>query len=160
MNNKGFTTVELVLTIVLVMIIMASITSVTYTYRDRSEYESLLSEVVNYKNTVTKILYDDIINYDDSVETITKVDNLNFILTTENGIEKKLVIYNETNKVGINYDGVDYIIPGSEDSLVTFEGVNSKEDNNNGLYSLDLIFNHRNLENEIKIRFVIVQKIR
>lgn len=54
MNKQGFTTVELILTMVLVMIIMATITNVTYTYRDRSTYEELKTEVTDYKNTTTK----------------------------------------------------------------------------------------------------------
>ena len=50
MNNKGFTTVELILTMVLVITIMFSITSVTYVYRDRSKYEDdpIFIEIINW----------------------------------------------------------------------------------------------------------------
>ena len=155
MNNKGFTTIELVLTIVLVMIIMATITSVTYTYKDKSDYENLLSEVVNYKNTTTKILYDDILNPNDPVVKITKTDDNHYELITKSGVSKTLTIYDQNTKVGMKYQEVDYIVPEAVDSLVTFEGVSYKEDNSNKFYSLDIIFSHRNLEEDFKIHLVI-----
>ena len=65
MNKKAFTTVEMILTILLVVVIMATITSVTLVYRDKSEYEESVTEIENYKNTLTKIIYDDIL-YKDS----------------------------------------------------------------------------------------------
>lgn len=157
MNNKAFTTVELVLTIVLVMIIMATITNVTYTYRDRSEYESLISEITTYKNTTTKILYDDILNPDngDKVIKITKTDENHYELITKKGISKTITIYDLDTKVGINYQGVDYIVPDSNDALVEFVGVNYKEDSTSNLYMLDIIFNHHKLEDDFKIHLVI-----
>ena len=135
MNNKGFTTVELILTIVLVMIIMATITSVTYTYRDRSEYESLISKITTYKNTTTKTIYDDMLNPTDGdrVIEIDKTDDNHYELITEKGVSKTITIYNFDNKVGINYQGVDYIVPESNYNLVEFVGVNYKEDNVNNL---------------------------
>ena len=48
MNKNGFTTVELLLTMIFVITIMAIITSVTYTYQDRSKYEEKVTEVMNY----------------------------------------------------------------------------------------------------------------
>lgn len=153
-NKKGFTTVELVLTIVLVIIIMGTITNVTYTYRDRSIYEETLTEVINYKNTLTKIIYDDILNSSDPVVKITKVDD-NYKLITLNNKEFALNLINETNKVGISYNGIDYIIPGSVDELVSIEGIDYVEDNDNGLYRLDIMFSHRNLEDTYKIHLVI-----
>ena len=56
MNKKAFTTVEMILTILLVVVIMATITSVTLVYRDKSEYEENVTEIDNYKNTLTKII--------------------------------------------------------------------------------------------------------
>ena len=154
MNKKGFTTVELVLTLVLVAIIMATITNTTFVYRDRSQYEDTKSEIINYKNTVTKIIYDDILDAINPIISITKVSDNNYNLIT-NTEEKSLIIINETKKIGINYDGVDYIVPDSEDELVEFIGVNYKEDTINNLYSLEIMFSHSNLEDTYKIRLVI-----
>ena len=157
MNKKGFTTVELILTIVLVVIIMGTITSVTYTYRDRSEYEKLITEVTNYKNTLTKTIYDDLLNSTDPVKSISKVSDTSFKFLTENNQEYILNILDDSDnsRIGINYDGIDYLFPGSSDDLVTFEGITYNEDNVNELYRLDIIFKHRNLEDNYDIHLVI-----
>lgn len=157
MNKKGFTTVELILTIVLVVIIMGTITSVTYTYRDRSEYEKLITEVTNYKNTLTKTIYDDLLNSTDPVKSISKLSDTSFKFLTENNREYILNILDDSDnsRIGINYDGIDYLFPGSSDDLVTFEGITYNEDNVNELYKLDINFKHRNLEDNYDIHLVI-----
>lgn len=157
MNKKGFTTVELVLTIVLVAIIMATITNTTFAYRDKSQYETTKSEIIAYKNKLTKIIYDDILNTIDPIISITRVNDFEYKLITNDNEEKNLTIINETNKIGINYDGVNYIIPDSEDELVEYEGVFYKEDQTNNLYSLEMRFSHSNLEDSYTIRFVITE---
>ena len=155
MNNKGFTTVELVLTIVLVAIIMATITNTTFVYRDRSQYEETKSEIINYKNTLTKIIYDDILNTTDPILEVIKISDSNYKLITSNNVEKNLTVINETKRIGINYNGIDYIIPDSNDDLIEYEGVVYKEDTINNLYSLEIMFSHSNLEDTYKIRLVI-----
>ncbi len=153
MNNKGFTTIELILTIGLAAVIMLTITNVTYTYRDRSIYEETLTEVTNYKNNLTKIIYDDILNGANRLVGIVKVNDMEYDLYTSNSTYNILKIINEENNVGIEYAGIRYIIPGSEDGLVTFE--TSSYYNNDNIYRLDIVFRHRNLEELIKIHFVI-----
>ena len=159
MNKQGFTTVELILTMVLVMIIMA--TNVTYTYRDRSTYEELKTEVTDYKNTTTKIIYDALLDTTDRVIRMEKISDLEYKFYTESNQEKTLTILDESSKVGINFQedttllGVDYLVPGSDDSLVSFEGVDYQEDLENNIYSLDIAFSHRNFEDFIRIHLVI-----
>ncbi len=157
MNKKGFTTIELLLTMVLVVVIMSTITNVTYVYRDRSNYEELLTEVTNYKNNVTKIIYDDILSKDDRnarVTSMQKIDEKNYrlVTSTKNYV---LVIHNQDYQVGITYDSVDYLVPGSEDGLVTIEDINYYEDEVNNLYSLEIVFRHRNLDKNFKVKFAI-----
>lgn len=157
MNKKGFTTVELVLTIVLVVIIMLSVINVTYTYSDRSNYEEIVTEVIDYKNTLTKIIYDDILNTEDPVVSITKIDENNYNLITKSNIEIPLIIIKEEKRVGVNYNGVEYLIPGSTDGLIDKSDlkITYKEDIINNFYSLDITFVHYNLEDEYRIHFVI-----
>ena len=169
MNNKGFTTVELILTMALVITIMFSITSVTYVYRDRSKYEELITDITNYKNTVTKIIYDDILDSSNKTIKLEKVNDKEFVIRktlTGTDITLEVIDRNVTknekqiNEVGINYNGIDYIIPGSENSYVTFEEtkmypVDYEGETDTGLYSLDIIFSHQNLEEPFKIHFVI-----
>ena len=160
MNKKGFTTVELLLTMLIVITIMATITNVTYTYRDRSKYEEIISEEQSYKNKVTKIIYDDILDSTNPVVELIKVDSKNFQLKRKNNSIIYLQIIDEDANVGIKYNGIEYIIPDSNTSNVSFEGTTMYPNDyvdrtNTGLYSLDIKFHHRNLEESFKIHFVI-----
>ncbi len=167
MNKKGFTTLELLLTMVLVVGIMVTITNVTYVYRDRSEYEELLTEITNYKNTLTKIIYDDILSKNNRSNRVTKiVRNSTNSYTLETPTRNiPLYIYNLDDKVGISYDSVDYIVPGSEDEFVTIEDITyhpdpilekeTYEDPENTIYSLEIVFKHRNLNELFKIKFAV-----
>ena len=109
MNKKGFTTIELVLTIVLVVIIMMTITSVTYTYRDRSNYEELITEVTNYKNTLTKIIYDDLLDETNLVTKIEEIFESNDVEKSIN-VDERLVVVSSTGVFDLKKGSVDYTI--------------------------------------------------
>ena len=178
MNNKGLTTVELILTIAVVLVIMTTILNVTYTYSDQSSQEQKVTEVNNYKNTITKIIYDDIfdVNKDEDfskgkVIKIEKVDNSKFKLITdtiENGNNLYYLIEvfdrnvtkngKEIREAGIKYDGVEYIIPGSENSLVSFDHSDLKpaDNSDSDIYVLDIYFFHEFLEENFKIHLVVL----
>ena len=163
MNKKGFTTVELILTMSIVIVIMSTITSVTYTYRDRSKHEEVITEVKNYKNSVTKIIYDDILDVgitgNGKVTKIEKVNNTSYnLVATTNGNVKKynLTILTSPTEVGINYNGTKYIIPGSSSSLVSYVGCELKPSTGESdLYVLDIYFSHKNLDDQIRIHLVV-----
>jgi len=170
MNRKGFTTIELILTMMVVITIMVTITSVTYAYRDRSRYEEIVTEVKDYKNKLTKIIYDDILDSSNKVIGLEKDDTIEdlFYLVRLNGDKIPLEVINENQKVGIKYNGVEYIIPSSNSSLVNYEGTTiyptdykiwtngiEKEREDTVFYSLTITFSHRNLEKNFSIHFVI-----
>jgi len=171
MNNKGFTTVELILTMAIVMIVMTTIVGVTYTYRDQSSYEEVLTEITDYKNSLTKIIYDDIFDIkDESQESQGKVIKINkvddngkkYTLETDKGVIYNLEIISETNKVGIKYgasgDEVEYIIPGSTDSLVSFQNEVTLQPNDGSesdIYLLDIYFHHKQLKDRFKIHIIV-----
>ena len=166
MNKKGFTTVELILTMAVVMIIMATITSVTYTYREQSSYENIITEVTTYKNNVTKIIYDDILDIRKTGESkgkvikIEKENNYKYTLTTDKNNIYNLEIIDNTNKVGIKYgpinEEIEYIIPGSNNNLISFDSaVLEPSGTESNIYKLDIYFNHKNLDDKIKIHLIV-----
>ncbi len=157
MNSKGFTTTELILTIALVIIIMATIINVTYTYRDKKVYEETLTEVSDYKNNLTKIIYEDILKATDKVVKMTKIDELNYSLITSNGNQIPLIVVLDDNKQAIVYDGITYTIPGAKEGLVSIkkEDIVYKEDIDNNIYALDIVFKHNNIDYTFKIHFAI-----
>ena len=76
-----------------------------------------------------------------------------------------LIIYNSDDKVGVSYDSVDYIVPGSEDEFVTIEDITYHpdpvlekdiyDDSENTIYSLEIVFKHRNLNEYFKIKIAV-----
>ena len=153
MNKKAFTTVEMILTILLVVVIMATITSVTLVYRDKSEYEESVTEIENYKNTLTKIIYDDILDETNPVTSIIENGNTYTLVRATNPITLEIINDPSNNKIGIKYDSVNYLVPGCDKGLVSFEGVDLT--NTNGIYNMNINFSSRKYEKMLTIHFVI-----
>lgn len=153
MNKKAFTTVEMILTILLVVVIMATITSVTLVYRDKAEYEESVTEIENYKNTLTKIIYDDILDETNPVTSIIENGNTYTLVRATNPITLEIINDPSNNKIGIKYDSVNYLVPGCDKGLVSFEGVDLT--NTNGIYNMNINFSSRKYEKILTIHFVI-----
>ena len=137
MNKKGFTTIELILTMFIVITIMATITSVTYVYRNESNKEMLKSDVLTYKNTLTKIIYDDILKKDNKVNRIVEVNTNTYKLITVNNNEYIISVINEDNKIGIKYNNTEYLIKNPK---IKFERINFYQEENINIYCLDIYF--------------------
>ena len=154
MNKKAFTTVEMILTILLVVVIMATITSVTLVYRDKSEYEESVTEIENYKNTLTKIIYDDILDETNPVIGIIENGNTYTLVRATNPITLEIINDPSNNKIGIKYDSVNYLVPGCDKGLVSFEGVDLT--NTNGIYNMNINFSSHKYEKMLTIHFIIL----
>lgn len=61
MNNKGFTTIEVILSFALVIIVMVSMTSMLVSYRDTISNEEVKSRLTEFKNSFTYMVYEDIV---------------------------------------------------------------------------------------------------
>ena len=61
MNNKGFTTIEVILSFALVIIVMVSMTAMLVSYRDTISNEEVKSRLVEFKNSFTYMVYEDIV---------------------------------------------------------------------------------------------------
>ena len=154
MNKKAFTTVEMILTILLVVVIMATITSVTLVYRDKSEYEESVTEIENYKNTLTKIIYDDILDETNPVTGIIENGNTYTLVRATNPITLEIINDPSNNIIGIKYDSVNYLVPGCDKGLVSFEGVDLT--NTSGIYNMNINFSSRKYEKILTIHFVVL----
>ena len=60
LNNKAMTLIEILVCFTLVGIISTMMLSTVMNYRTRQEMESVSLEVIKYKNTITKMIQDDI----------------------------------------------------------------------------------------------------
>ena len=164
MNKKGFTTVELILTMAIVSVLMITITSVTYVYQERTIYERNRNELIDYKNTVTKIIYDDILNIDGSSSPVIKLEKISereyhFIKPNETYYTLE-IIDRENGEVGIKYgdgdEGVEYLVPGYKQKVVYISQIEMYPTTNtdSSVYKLDIIFNHTGLNQQIKIHII------
>ena len=61
LNNKGITTIEVLLCFVLIVIISVSMYNTISTYNERRILESNKQAIISYKNTLTKTIQDDFI---------------------------------------------------------------------------------------------------
>lgn len=161
MNKKGFTTIELILTMALVMVLMVTITSVTYSYQEKANEETIKNELINYKNTVTKIIYDDILNDSSNKGKVIKIekDNNSYKFITNLNYSYSLEIINQEDKVGIKYEGVEYIFPSSKNKLITFHKIETYPTDlgESSVYSLDIYFRHKVIKEQIKIHLVVLK---
>ena len=61
LNNKGITTIEVIISFVIVVIITASLYTTVSNYNQKRLIEGYKAKIYTYKNTVTKIIQDDFI---------------------------------------------------------------------------------------------------
>lgn len=72
MNKKGFTVVEVVIAFSLLAVLVVALIRFTVTYRDKVREEESRTAITDFKNTITKIIYDDII-----MGGVKKIEKLN-----------------------------------------------------------------------------------
>lgn len=61
LNNKGLTTIELLISFVLLAILVASLYGTVETYKNRQSIEEFKDEIYTYKNLLTKEVQSDLI---------------------------------------------------------------------------------------------------
>lgn len=171
MNKKGFTTVEVVISFALVVIILISITAIVVNYRDKVTNEQIMTQLFDYKNSLTKIVYDDIVigEYQNIGRCTNDLFCVNFIKKDGTLVPlKRIVVDNDTTglKRGIylEYKGIKYMLPDSDlNQTVVSNNLNQDNyystindfiittDDNNNLYSVTIPIYHRVLDYKLNI---------
>ncbi len=129
LNNKGMSIVEILVCFVLVALISVSIYTAISSFNNKRNIESFKEKIYTYKNTLTKLIQDDLIkngliSADYTINNGIYTINLHFRDNTQKTlvITRKLAMdYNEAleNKSGplqndefmILYDGIEYPLP-------------------------------------------------
>ena len=120
LNNKGFTIAEVLVSFSLITVILASLISSTLYFRDRLKKEEVISQLVDFRNTIVKTINDDIVKGEiSSVERcIGEANCLNLVTTA--GQRRVLKIEeadtSDTLYKGayLNYNGTKYFLPDSD----------------------------------------------
>lgn len=115
MNKKGFTTIELIVSFIMVVVILTSLIGFTTAYRGKVNDEELKSKLFDFKNTILKVVYDDIIRY--SVVRMSSCvgdDHCVNLVSNDGSIHTLRVVSEESGIVYIEYNGTKYQLPDSE----------------------------------------------
>ena len=171
MNKKGFTIAEVIVSFSLVTVILASMIASTVYYRNKVKEEEIITQLTDFKNNVTKTIYDDILTHEDrkliSAERCIGTANcINFV--DKNGqphvlkIEEILESNEESHtKRGayLFYDNTKYMLPDSDigigqsrvcDFVSGFSLEKYKEDEIS-LYTIKTSFMHKELDKKYDI---------
>lgn len=167
MNKKGFTLAEVIVSFSLISIILASMIATTMFYRDKLKEEEVISQLWDFKNTMTKTIYDDIIT-----QGITRVENcvgitncINLIDSNNTAHTLKIIEYNEstaTNKRGayLYYNNIKYMLPDSDlgtgyNRVCDFVGGIDIDIYEDRLYSVTINFLHKDMNKHYDISFIV-----
>lgn len=175
MNRKGFTIAEVIVSFSLVTVILASMVASTVYYRNKVKEEEIITQLTDFKNNVTKTIYDDILTHEDrkliSAERCIGTANcINFV--DKNGeshvlkIEEILESNEESHtKRGayLLYDNTKYMLPDSDigtgqSRVCDFVGGFSLEkykENQISLYTIKTTFMHKELDKQYDITLTI-----
>ena len=172
LNNKGFTIAEVLVSFTLITILLSYIISSTIFYRDKLKSEEVISQLVDFKNTVTKVVYDDII---DETKGIYKIERcigtancVNFI-ATNNVYTLKIVEIPETTEGNIRgvylyygdlYQNTMYMLPDSdlgrgENRICDFVGGFETYETGTGLYKTKITFKHKDINLTKELLFIV-----
>lgn len=98
LNNKGMTSIEVLLSFVVVVMIATSMYSTVIAYQNKQQIESFKEKIMTYKNLLTKEVNDDLIKKGliavDVVEENTNGSVYKITFTLKNGQKKRMIITN------------------------------------------------------------------
>lgn len=167
LNNKGFTIAEVLVSFSLITVILASLVSATVFYRDRLKNEEVISQLYDYKNTITKVIYDDIVKGEivGLERCISTANCINFIDTSGNSRTLKIIEVDRTTStsrrgVYLYYNGIQYLLPDSDlgtgyDRMSDFVGGFELSEYQNKLYKVKTSFKHKGVDLQMDLLFVI-----
>lgn len=107
LNNKGITTIEILICFVLLAVISTSLYNTVSIYRNKQILEGEKEKIYTYKNLLTKEIQDDIIKR--GLTVATKISDTKLTMSFSNGPDTTLEVLKDENK--IIYDGIEYPLP-------------------------------------------------
>ena len=159
LNKKGFTIAEVLVSFSLISMILLSIISLTVFYRDKLKEEEVISQLVDFKNTITKVVYDDILAGKASrAERCLGISNCIQLIGNDESVHTLRIIEvsNTTSELVrgtyLSYDDIKYRLPDSDLSETDangtivrvcdfINGLNFVYDDN--LYTVKISFEHK-----------------
>lgn len=178
LNNKGFSVIEVVLSFSLVVVVLASMVTIIINYRDKITNEEVKTQLLDFKNTITKVIYDDIVDIENvgytSISRCSISDNdncaVNFVKEDGTKVPLNIIVQEVSTSIlerGIyfEYKDIKYFLPDSNlnDYLsgdiskyaIVVDELVFNIDNVNNLYSVKIPIIHQVLKEEMIINLVV-----
>lgn len=168
LNKKGFTIAEVIVSFSLISIILASMIATTIYYRDRLKEEEIVSQLWDFKNTITKVIYDDVIeNSLKRVDSCIGIPNCVKLSNIDGTIEHtlKIVEYNESTSshkrgVYLYYNNLKYMLPDSDlgtgyDRICDFIGGINLDVYMDKIFKVKLSFRHKDMNKHYDVLIVV-----
>lgn len=111
LNNKGMTSIEVLISFIIVTAITISLFDTVTSYKTKQQIESYKSVITEYKNSITKLINDDIIKY-----KLAAVSKQNQITDSEK-IIYRITLYFEKNTINKSSCSADYSAKGCYKTL-------------------------------------------
>ncbi len=160
LNQKGLTTIELLVCFVLISILSVSMYETVTNYKEKQQIESMKTEITTYKNLLTKEIQDNIIQ-NQKIVKVKKESNtmLNF---TIGNLTKVLVLnYNNDKPDEISYGDITNPLPdlgkderGNYDLKIDREKSYLDYDETNQIIEIYIVFTHPDLGEKYAIHIV------
>ena len=150
-NNKGITSVELLVCFIIVSTIVASMYSLILSYRNREQIEEVNNEVVSFSNTLQRDIQKDLVNGHLVNVTNVSADGHSATLTFDNPFNYTTTFTIKPNEGVISYgksgDVIDYKIPGITDLMLSPDSKIEYIPATNGYLKITIILTHPNFKN-------------
>ncbi len=150
-NNKGITSVELLVCFIIVSTIVASMYSLILSYRNREQIEEVNNEVVSFSNTLQRDIQKDLVNGHLVNVTNVSADGHSATLTFDNPFNYTTTLTIKPNEGVISYgkssDVIDYKIPGITDLMLSPDSKIEYIPATNGYLKITIILTHPNFKN-------------
>lgn len=109
LNNKGITTIEILICFILLAVISTSLYSTVSNYRNKQILESEKEKIYTYKNLLTKEIQDDIIKK--GLAGVTYENQKKVELKFNDGSTKVIEVSTDASNLSIKYGDTDYPLP-------------------------------------------------
>lgn len=152
LNNKGITSVELLVCFIIVSTVVVSMYNLILNYRNREQIEEVNNEVVAFSNNLQEVIQSDLVmGHLVSVSNVS-VDGYSATLTFDSPNNYTTTITIKPNEGVISYgksgDVIDYEIPGIADLMLSPDSSIEYIPATNGYLKITIILTHPNFTDE------------
>ena len=152
LNNKGITSVELLVCFIIVSTIVVSMYNLILNYRNREQIGEVNNEVVAFSNNLQEVIQSDLVmGHLVSVSNVS-ADSYSATLTFDSPNNYTTTITIKPNEGVISYgksgDVIDYEIPGIADLMLSPDSSIEYIPATNGYLKITIILTHPNFTDE------------